>query len=326
MAPKSRVPTTVALPAGGELALAGSPVADARLRRLGVREQAGFALLCLGAGVAPLAARWIAGDVARIAYGALITAAYLACALFARHAAALRRLWKLAFAFFIFALVQVLNRAIPGFVAGRLLHAPPRAGNPLAATVSGTLVVQVLETAIAIVPVVAFTLLSGQQPGAIYARAGKFGGWLIFASGFLIVFYGYLATLVLRPESPAHRLLPTHGPLTLQRFLALTPPLLVVAIANGFEEEVLFRGLFLQPYQAVFGVGVANVLQAAIFALAHAGIAYTPAVLLFIVALVFPLGLVTGYLMRVTNGVLAPAIFHAALDLAIYLPFLTAVA
>jgi uncharacterized protein len=322
MATSGRVPTTVALPAEGDLSLTDSPVAGERPRRL----TAAAALLCLGAGVAPLAARWIAGDSVRIVYGVFLTALYLAVALIARRTPALRPFWELSFAFSIFALVQVLNNILPGYVGRHILHTPPRAGNPLASTVSGTVVIQLLETAIAILPVIGFTLLSGRDLGTIYARVGRRGGWFSFALVFFVGFYVYLATLTLRPDSPARRLLPTNGPLSLAHLLALTPALLVVVIANGFEEEVLFRGLFLRKYNTLFGFGVANVLQAAVFAIAHVGISYTPAALFFIVVVVFPLGLVAGYLMRATNGITVPAIFHAALDLAIYLAFLSYVA
>ncbi|MGN6812163.1 MAG: lysostaphin resistance A-like protein [Thermomicrobiales bacterium] len=323
MATSGRVPTTVALSAEGDLSRTGSPVSSARPRPLA---SAAAALLCLGAGVAPLAARWIAGGGARVVYGVFLTALYLAVTLIARRSPALRPFWELSFAFSIFALVQVLNNAIPGYVGRHILHTPPQAGNPLASTVWGTVVIQLLETVIAILPVIGFTLLSGRDLGAIYARVGRRGGWLIFALVFFVGFYVYLATLTLRPDSPARRLLPTNGSLSLAHLLALTPALLVVALSNGFEEEVLFRGLFLQKYQALFGFGVANVLQAAVFAVAHIGISYTPTALFFIIVLVFPLGLVAGYLMRATNGVVVPAIFHAALDLAIYLAFLSYVA
>lgn len=45
--------------------------------------------------------------------------------------------------------------------------------------------------------------------------------------------------------------------------------------------------------------------------------------LLFLIVFVFPLGLFGGYLMRKTDSVLAPAIFHAGADIPIYLSFLT---
>jgi membrane protease YdiL (CAAX protease family) len=38
---------------------------------------------------------------------------------------------------------------------------------------------------------------------------------------------------------------------------------------------------------------------------------------------VFPLGLITGYLMRTTRGILASMIFHAGTDIPIYLAFLS---
>jgi len=219
--------------------------------------------------------------------------------------------------------VQVLNNAIPSYVGTNILHAPPNAGNPLASTVGGSVVIQVLEAAIAIVPVIAFTAASGKDQGSIYARSGKIGGWFAFAIIFFVGFYLFVATLPLRPDSSAHQLLPANGTLTFARFLAFTPALLLMVISNGFEEEFLFRGLFLQKYKVFFGFGASNVLQAMIFAIAHAGITYTPTALFFIVAVVFPLGLAAGYLMRATNGVVVPAIFHAALDMAIYVAFLS---
>jgi membrane protease YdiL (CAAX protease family) len=303
-------------------ALVGLPAG--RRQPLATGEKWLLAILCLCAGIVPLAARWISEDAAtRLASGLLVAVVYLVFTLFARREPSLRPFWELSFAFFIFALVQVLNNSIPGYIGTDILHAPPNAGDPLASTVSATVVVQLLEALVAIVPVVGFTRLVGRDLGSIYARPGKRGGWLVFAVVFFVAVYLFIATLPLRPDSPVHRLFPMNGALTLDRLLALTPALLVMAISNGFEEEFLFRGLFLQKYHAFFGIAMSNVLQAVIFSVAHAGVTYTPSALLFIVAVVFPLGLAAGYLMRATNGVLTPAIFHAGLDLAIYLTFLT---
>jgi membrane protease YdiL (CAAX protease family) len=305
------------------VAAEGRAIAGEHHVRLDVRQQWTLALVCLGAGAAPLAGRWIPDAGARIAYGWLLTAAYLAVTLFARERASLQPFWELSLAFFVLALVQVLNNSLPGYVATAILHAPPPPGNPFASTVSGTVVVQLVTTLLAIVPVIVVTLVSGRDLGSIYVRKGKLGGWLIFSIVFFALFYLFLATIPFRPAGIAQRLLPTNGTVTLARFLALTPALLVVSISNGFEEEFLFRGLFLQKYNRFFGAGVSNGLQAALFSVAHAGVTYTPSALLFILVLVFPLGLITGYLMRATNSVITPGIFHGALDMAIYLPFLT---
>jgi membrane protease YdiL (CAAX protease family) len=56
----------------------------------------------------------------------------------------------------------------------------------------------------------------------------------------------------------------------------LTPALLVPVISNGFQEEFLFRGLFLQRYNALFGAYMSNILQALVFAFAHPEVTYTP--------------------------------------------------
>jgi membrane protease YdiL (CAAX protease family) len=284
---------------------------------LNIGKQAILAILCLCSGVAPLAARWIPGDIARISYGLLLTAIFLALTLLARKVSTLQPFWELPFAFFIFAFVQVLNNSIPRYFGIYILHEAPVPGNPFASTVLGTVIIQLLETVIAIVPIIVLTKASGRNLDSIYARTGKLGRWFIFALVAFVIIYA------LTVRGVGSRFFPTHGALTPTHVLALTPALLVLVISNGFQEEFLFRGLFLQKFHAFFGIFVSNLLQAIIFSIAHAGVTYTPIALLFIVVIVFPLGLFAGYLMRTTNGVIVPAIFHAAVDIPIYLAFLS---
>jgi membrane protease YdiL (CAAX protease family) len=272
--------------------------------------------LCLVGGIAPLAARALPSVTVQVAYGLAVAVVLLAITAAVRRWSTMAGLWVLPFAFFIFALVQILNNSLPSFVQNEVLHESPVTGNPLASSILGTVVVQLLEAAIAIVPIVVLTRAAGLG-GSIYARVGRVGRWhvaaaLIFLAVFLVI--GIL---------PSHRYIPIHGTLDLGRYLALSPALLVMVLSNGFEEELLFRALFLERYTALFGAGLANVVQALIFAFAHAGVTYTPSALLFIVVSVFPLGLVAGYVMRKSDGVVAPALLHAALDIPIYLAFLT---
>jgi len=295
-----------------------SPATQGQRFHLEVGRQLILAIVCLCAGIVPFA-RSIPGDYTRIVY----TAVLLAFALFARNRASLRKYWELAFAFFILGLVAVLDSFVNGYVGTSILHDPPNGGDPLASTVSGTTVIQLLDSLSAIVPIVVLTRLSGSDLGSIYVRKGVLGRWLVFAVVFFVLFYFLLATLPLRPDSPAQRLLPQSGTLTLGRFLVLTPALLVVSFSNAFEEEFLFRGLFLQKYGVFFGPRIGNVLQAMVFASAHVGVTYTPNFLLFVVLLIVPLGLFGGYLMRATNSVITPGIFHGAVDMGIYLAFLS---
>ncbi len=290
---------------------------------LDLSKKIALAVVCVCAGVTPLAAKWIPDDVARVAFGLLLAAAYLAVALFIRRHSSLRQFSELSLAFFVLAFALALNNFLPGYVGTAVLHDPPNAGNPLASTVTGTVAIQLLETCIPIVLVIVVTLVSGGDLASIYVQKGLTGKWLVLAIGFFVVFYLLVLTIPLRPDSPARQILPSSSALSVARVLAVTPALLVVSIANGFEEEFLTRCLFLQKYERFFGARAANVLQAMIFAVFHIGITYTPNALLFILVAVFPLGLAAGYLMRATRSVITPGIFHGALDMGIYLAFLS---
>lgn len=275
-------------------------------------------VLCLLGGIAPLAARGIPDQAVEITYGVVLAALLLAITVWVRRSSSLLGYWQLPFALFVLAFVQVLNNSVPSFVLANVLHEQAVNGNPLASTVFGTVVIQLVEALIAIVPIVVLVRMAGLSLGSIYARVGRFGSAYMIA---IIAFIGIYAIIGLSPT--AHRFLPIQGTMTISRYFALSPALLVMVISNGFEEELLFRGLFLQRYGVFFGAWGANILQALVFAFAHAGVTYTPDALLFILVAVFPLGLIGGYLMRRSDGVVAPAFFHAALDIPIYLAFLT---
>lgn len=296
----------------------GVPASHAGAVSLGLGRRLILALACLCLGVIPFA-RWLPGEPLRIVYIAVL----LAAALFARRQPSLRKYADLAFAFAIFGLVALLDGFVNGYVGTALLHDPPNEGDPLASSVSGTVVIQLLDTLSAIIPVIFLTRIWGHDLHSIYIRKGVLGWWLVFAIAFFVVFFVFLASLPLRPDSPAHRLLPENSDLTLARFLALSPALLLVSLANGFEEEILFRGLFLQKYAVFFGAPLANVVQSLVFASAHVGVTYTPNFLLFALLLIFPLGLLGGFLMRATHSVIVPGIVHGALDMGIYVAFLS---
>ena len=176
----------------------------------------------------------------------------------AAAAATVRAAQSLPFAFFVFAVVQVLNNSVP-YLAVSVLHQPPVPGNPLASTVSGTVLIQLLETVLAVVPIIVLIRAAGGDRKSLYLRAGTAGAGLAIAIIVCALCYVAAAT-----GASAH-LFPVREAYPLHRFLALTPVLLVVCLSNGFQEELLFRGLFLQRYRAVFGKHTSNLLQATIF-------------------------------------------------------------
>ncbi len=299
-----------------EASPSGHEIAQERHTHLDIRQKSILAVLCIGAGILTLSTRYVPGDVARIAYGLVVTAVFLALALFARQRSSLRRFWELPFAFFVLSVFVVLDNTVPHYVGTSILHDTPVPGNPLASTIRGSVIIQLLETVITIVAVVMLTKMSKKDLSSISLRVGTFGRALVIGIAGFVLFYVLIG-------SSSHRFFPTHGTLTLSHYLALTPALLVLVLSNGFLEELLFRGLFLQKYNTFFGPSLSNVVQAVIFALAHVGVSYTPFALLFIVLFVFPLGLLTGYLMRSSNGILAGSLFHAGADIPIYMAFLS---
>jgi membrane protease YdiL (CAAX protease family) len=278
-----------------------------------------LALACVAAAAVTLGARFVPDGAGRIAYSLAVASIFGVLTPLLRSRPSLRRYRELSFAFFVLALVLLLNNSLPGYVRANVLRERTLPGNPQGSTVFGTVVITLVEAAITIVPIVALALASGRTLDSIYARAGSIGIRLALA---ILAFAAFYAAATALPHS---RLLPAAN-ITHARLVALTPALLVVALANGFQEELLFRGLFLRTYGALFGAPAANLLQAAIFAMAHLTTTYTPSAVIFSLVVAFPLGLICGYLMRATRGILAPGIFHAGADIPIYLAFLAVAA
>lgn len=281
-------------------------------------KKAGLAVLCILAGAAPLSYGFITNDLARFLYTMVVAGAYLAFTLAARKSASLHKYWELSSAFFVLAVVGVLNN-LSHYFGTFVLNSPPVAGNPLASTVTASVIVQLVETIVAIVPILVITKAFGFKLGSVYARPGRLRGLFVVA----IVVFVALFILTARHVS---NFIPTNGAGSPPSFLALAPALIVLVVSNGFQEEFLFRGLFLQRYNAFFGGPVSILLSAIVFGIAHLGVTYTPSALIFILVAVFPLGLVTAFLMRRTDGVVTPAILHSGFDLPIYWAFLTYVA
>jgi membrane protease YdiL (CAAX protease family) len=92
----------------------------------------------------------------------------------------------------------------------------------------------------------------------------------------------------------------------------------VFVFSNGVKEEIQFRGLFLKKYDAFFGAGTANLLQALPFAVAHLGETYSPVLIAFF-TIVLLLGLGFGALAQKTNSLIGSILFHAGTDIPVIL-------
>lgn len=287
----------------------------ARTSELGNGKKAGLAVLCILAGTAALSYSFIANDLARFLYTAAVAATYFGCTFALRRSPTLGKYWELSSAFFVLAVVGMLNN-LSHYVGTYVLNSPPVPGNPLASSVTASVIVQLVETLVAIVPILVITKAFGFPLGSVYARKGRLRG--LFAAAIAV-----FVVLLIFTARHSSNFIPTNAAGSHSNFIALAPALLVLVISNGFQEEFLFRGLFLQRYSAFFGGPVAMLLSAIVFGIAHLGVTYTPSALLFILVAVFPLGLVTAFLMRRTDGIVTPAVLHAGFDLPIYWAFLT---
>jgi len=244
----------------------------------------------------------------------------LAIALLARKNLALRTYSDIPFAFFIFTVAGLAGDVNVSPLQRRfvenVLHQTPSSNNPLASTVLGTVLVQLFSTLCMVSLIVVLTRASGANLRDIFICRAK------NRIGPMIGVIGFLAFFVLTARGRTEAFFPTHNVVTLSRFLALAPALVILVLCNGLREELWFRGLFLKKYERFLGPLPSNVLAALIFTSFHVQVQYALHLLPFLgYALI--LGLSMGYLMQKSGSVLAPAIFHAGSDIPIFLVYLS---
>jgi membrane protease YdiL (CAAX protease family) len=168
-------------------------------------------------------------------------------------------------------------------------------------TANGFAVFKMAEDLAVAVIIILLVLVSKEQLGAIFLKWGNLKpGLLIGRSTCLILSLIALYSLALNLGGFKHA-------------LRMIPAVLVIAIADGFMKELLFRGLFLRKFSRFIGPYRANVITSVIFALAHLEVEFPPFLPGFII-LAFLLGLLFGWIMQRTDSILAPALLHAGID------------
>jgi membrane protease YdiL (CAAX protease family) len=95
--------------------------------------------------------------------------------------------------------------------------------------------------------------------------------------------------------------------------------ILVFVMANGFMEELIFRGIFLEKLNLLFNHHFSIFMTSVCFAVPHIIVSYQPNVVLF-AGICFVLGMICGYAMHYTRSIIAPALIHAGADLMIIVP------
>jgi len=158
------------------------------------------------------------------------------------------------------------------------------------------------------------TLLTGGSLGSIYIQKGNLKlGLLVGGVAFLLsaVASPWMAGALFNGQN-----------LTPDRLKVWLPWVLIFALANAAQEELLFRGLFLRKLQPFFGKLLSNVLIVVVFTLVHQGVNYTSDQLGFLAVLTL-LAFAWGYLMQKTDSIWGSILFHAGMDIPVILGILS---
>jgi uncharacterized protein len=210
--------------------------------------------------------------------------------------------WQILFAFFTLSVAVSLD-----WVFGRFLFDTLHISD---STPAGWALQKLNEVAVIVSVVILFTRLSGGSLGSIYIQKGNLKlGLIIGAVTFFIAAAGSLPT--------AAFLFKAEG-LTLTRVLPWVPWILLIVLANGTLEELLFRGLFLRKLEPFFGKFLSNFLIALVFTVLHRGAYYTSDEMIFL-GILTPAALAWGYVMQKTDSIWGSILFHAGMDIPIFL-------
>ncbi len=228
----------------------------------------------------------------------------LAAALWARGNPRFEKYWRILFACFTAALAMAIDYYLPSRewllqLLGVSIDTP-----------AGIALDKLDSSVILIVTIILLTKASGADLGSIFLKRGNLKlGLTIGVIAFLVAAAGSI---------PVSEMFFGGKDLQVSKVLAWTPWILIFIFGNAFNEELLFRGLFLGKYGAFIGKFLSNLVIAIPFALHHTGVSYTPDVLMFL-ALLLPLALAWGYVTQKTGSLWGSVLFHAGTDIPVVL-------
>jgi len=226
----------------------------------------------------------------------------LLLALSARRINRFEKYWQILFALFTLSSAFSLD-----WIFGKFLYNSLHLSD---AEPVGWMLEKLHEAFLIVCVVLIFNKLSGNSLGSIYIQKGNLRqGLIIGGVAFLVAVVGSI---------PTAELLFKAKDLTIARALPWVPLILIIVLANGAIEELLFRGLFLRKLEPFFGKFFSNLLVALVFTVLHKGSTYTSSEYLFLVILT-PLALVWGWLMQKTDSIWGSILFHAGMDIPIFL-------
>ena len=158
------------------------------------------------------------------------------------------------------------------------------------------------QSILRVIPILVLMPVMGFDWRSMYLKRGKIRTWLPIAIAAVIVFPAFAFFSISNSQTGV-----------LDKLLPLWPWILLFVLSNGFMEELLYRGLFLQKYEPFLGKGMSNILTAVVFALVHTQVTYATQMIQFLV-IVLVLSLIWGILIQKSDSLWGAVLFHAAGD------------
>jgi membrane protease YdiL (CAAX protease family) len=234
----------------------------------------------------------------------VMIAGFLVVALLARRSQRFEKYWQVLFTCFIASLATAIDYYLPSRDwLLQLFHTSIK-------TPAGIAIDKLDSSIIIIVSIIVLTKISGSNLSSIYLKKGNLKKGLIIG---LIAFFIAVAGSI-----PVSKMFFGARDLQVEKVLSWTPWILIFVLGNAFNEELLFRGLFLQKFSPFVGKFLSNLVIAIPFTLHHTGVSYTPDALMFLVILL-PLALAWGFITQKTDSLWGSVLFHAGTDIPIIL-------
>jgi membrane protease YdiL (CAAX protease family) len=251
----------------------------------------GFVLEAMVFSILPLSARLSINRLLCLHAG--LTILLLVAALLLRRGKRGKEYWQVFYVLFVAGVAVLLSTLF----SDRLLELfRLRPGSP-----SWIAIAKLSESLWRVIPILVLMVVIGADRRSLYLNRGKLG--LGLAVG-IVAFVGFVGLAFIPLAKQAGML---------NKLLSLSPWIFIFVLANGFMEELLYRGLFLKRFEPFLGKGLSNLLTASVFTLSHVQVTYVSDVFKFLLV-VFPLALIWGYLMQKTDSLWGSVLFHAGAD------------
>jgi len=176
---------------------------------------------------------------------------------------------------------------------------------------SGFAYAMVISTLLVSTPVIIGWLMSGQALSTIYIQGSK-KAWGITVGIMGLLFFGGLGVLQALDLG-----------LEIKAIGAAIPIALVFGLANGFREELVYRAVLLQGFQANIGANATVFVTTLVFALAHIDVSYTPANLVIFAIVLVMIGVIGSWIMMKTGSLIGAVFFHCGADVLLIMGLLS---